>query len=281
MPTTKVPSSGVDYPRLTGAALPSYYGMADTQTLEGYASSVGSSIEIPDADSSAISAKDVSGSTLWTVSIATASAAVVGDITNWVQFWMNTDATLLYVIVLDTGTTNDTWHIITIDVAGTIGDVGSSQPSSDFSTITTWPNAGCTPDGSGGFKIFSIDQFLVIDNTGTITTQPTSLYTNAEATAGNNVFETGNDNILTLITVSQTTRNASVIVSNKTDVAQVYFPIEAIKAVPITSAKMMRWRDYNTPWDTTGGPLSGQFKYTDAQIDAFVDEVLTYAGLSL
>lgn len=59
------------------------------------------------------------------------------------------DGTLIYLVGVDEGTTPNTYVTASIDVAGTIVNIGNAQPASDFtSTATAWGSGSLSISGS-------------------------------------------------------------------------------------------------------------------------------------
>lgn len=277
-----------DTPELRGESLPTFRGRNLPNSAPGYASSAGSAILLPISDTSTLSAVDVTGSTLWSFTAASFSAAITGQITSWVGFYMNDAATLLFGVGLDNATTNDTFYLFTINASGTINEIGTDQPSTDFVTEPQWSDFGTIqPDGSGGFEIFSggstvaNSQFAIINSSGTFTTDPTLVFSNANAAAGVGMYETSGGKILGPLGSSPTTNNTTTNVSNKTDTAFVVLPYNAVKAIDGQGNGFffLRWQDFIITWDASAAEQQeGRFKYTEAQVDAFADALLSYGG---
>ena len=278
-----------DTPTLRGTALPTFFGRNLRQTAPGYASSVGSAIFLPDTSTATVVANDVTGSALWTFTIASFTAAITGTVTNWVGWYMNDAATELFGIALDTGTVNDTFYLFSINVSGTITEIGNNQPSSDFTVAP--PSWGATSsiitDGSGGFKIVvtsinaSGSEFAIMDSTGTFTTDPTAIMTNANAGPGNAAYETTGGKLLSEVESDPTTNTTTLKVSNKTDSAVIVLPYDAVKGIATGTNGMffIRWQDFIIIWDAAAaGNMEGKFKYTEAQVDTFADDLLAYGG---
>jgi len=281
-------ASVTETPTLRGEALPTFFGGNLPNSAPGYASSVGSTILLPITDTATVSAVDVTGSTLWSFTIASFSAAITGQITSWVGFHMNVAGTALESKALDNATTNDTFYTFSINVSGTITETGNSQPTTDFVIEPQWSDFGTMqPDGSGGFKIFSggstvaNSQFAVINSAGAFTTQPTLVFTNANAAAGVGMYETTGGKILGPLGSSPTTDNTTINVSNKTDTAVVVLPYNAVKAIDGQGNGFffLRWQDFIITWDTSAAEQQeGRFKYTEGQVDTFADDLLAYGG---
>ncbi|MBL4680851.1 MAG: hypothetical protein JKY88_09030 [Pseudomonadales bacterium] len=124
-----------------GAAL-----FAEAQTgnrLEGY-SGDGDYIELPSSAADTIEYFNSAGSSQWTVS----QANVHANIDDWVGFLF--DASLIYLVGVDEGTTPNTYYTASINSAGTIVNIGNAQPSSDFTTAAAawWTNTIVTNGSS-------------------------------------------------------------------------------------------------------------------------------------
>ena len=74
--------------------------------------------------------------------------AIAGTSENWVGFTFDKTDSLIYVVVVDEGTTPDTFFLASINVSGTIVNIGSGQPSVDFVTPTNWWMINAATQGS-------------------------------------------------------------------------------------------------------------------------------------
>jgi len=166
-------SSGSE-PKLKFSYLPDYYGAGKSNTLEGYASLTGSSIVLPFSGTNPIVCLSSTGSNIYSV----APSAAISGYDQWMGFWLNDDASLLYAVLKDTGTSPDTYAIITINSSGVVSTVGTDQPSVDFSVARYWSFlGGIIPQDDGGFKLISDKEYAIIDSAGQFTTQPTDIGT--------------------------------------------------------------------------------------------------------
>lgn len=272
------------YPKLSGEKLPSFWGATRDNYLEGFASSAGSSISLPTSETAALTLYSVTGSTLWTKAAPTNVDAAADA---WVGFWMNADATLLYVITVDDGTIPDTFFLSSINAAGTVVNIGNDAPSSDFLNEPSWSVDGwIQPDGSGGFKIFSTsatsanNQYAIMNSSGVFTTDPTALYTNSSVSNLVPGYETTDGNLL--FRQSFVVANNSIIspVSNKTEASLPYLPLDSNLGAGSSTTWLMDWKDYVVNASNAASVTRGNFKYTPAQAATYVSELLSYSGVT-
>jgi len=107
-----------------------------TNAFEGF-NSDGDRIELPTAAAVSLEYFNAAGASQFTVA-RTAIAAASDD---WVGPMFDKQDGLIYVVVVDEGTSPNTYFLASIDSAGTIVNIGNDQPSSDFTTTaTTWYN---------------------------------------------------------------------------------------------------------------------------------------------
>jgi hypothetical protein len=275
--------AGTTAPVLRVSALPSYWNAQSSTYLEGFASSVGSAISLPITDTAALTCYSATGSTLWSKANP---AAALATYDHWYGFWLNDDATLLYVSVVENSTTPNTFGLITIDVAGTVATLGTDTPASDFTTANDFWKLGSNmqPDGTGGFKLLNAlatttAQYAVIDAAGQFTTDPTALYANASAafTSDPAVYETADGYLIGANTAAGGTATATL--HNGTTVLIASIQEENLRG----SGPVMgytRWRDYVVTW-YSAGTRTDSLKSSKTDMDTFAKSLATYVGIEL
>jgi hypothetical protein len=278
--------AGSAVPTLRVSAVPSHWDAQKTNALEGFASSVGSQIKLPTTSSNALTCLDASGSALsgWPKANP---AAVVATYDNWYGFWMNDDATLLYVVLVEVGSTPDTFALVTINVAGTVVTLGTDQPSSDFTTASFWASDAATiqPDGTG-FKLLNAyddatnAQFAIIDIAGQFTTDPTALYTDAALSmSADPIYETADGFLIGGAKQNTDSSDIEIEIHNKTDNIVTTLPLGSVRGLGTTSGGFMRWRDYVVFWEASGVGRQGLLKSSVSDADTFAKQLAAYVGV--
>lgn len=278
-------STGVA-PRIAGSSLPSYWSKSTHRFLEGFSDVTGSALYMPITSSDALTLYSSTGSILWTFANP---GSTVTNYDHWVGFWLDTDGTKLYVVLVDSGTTPDTFALITIDSAGTVTTIGTDQPAVDFTARPTWMGGGTIiEDGAGNFKILSdLDsatnaQYAVMDATGTFTTQPTTFYTGAAlAVDALPSYETTNGYVMALSNFGTTaTGKVSIQLHNKTDlISNTFVPLDSLLGIGINSCGWVKWRDYVVSWDSVNSSRVACLKYTEEAMATFAQQLAEYAGI--
>jgi len=279
-------SSGDLGPVLNHSPLPAYYNNVATRNLEGFASLSRSSVSLPSNDTTNLVLFDSTGSTIWSYVPGNLNAAA----DRWAGFWLNDDATLLYVFASDTTVSPNAWYTFTIDAAGTIVELGNDQPALEFTNTSQWwtSGTGVQPDGTGGFKILhNVDaitgQYAILDSAGQFTTQPTDYYDDGIGTpqvSAVSPYETESGYIISGIVLSVDGR-LNIGISNKYLSLQVNVSRDTFVGHATSSSSevgAIRWRDYVVPWDnnTTRG---GLVKYSVSDFDKYASEMAEYYGV--
>ena len=274
-------------PVLATSSLPAYWANNQTDYKEGYASHPNGAIELPSSSTAALTHYDASGSTVWTK--ANPGTALAGYDT-WVGFYLDNDAVLLYVWLRETGTTPNTYALISINSLGTVATIGTDQPGVDFTADCAYlSGSSISPDGSGGFKILNsvndpTAQYAAIDSAGQFTTQPTTLYTNAQLGCQAVIYpyETADGLIPSdaLLSVANGVSGVSMALHNKTNGGiSVQLPPSSLPLAPSGGTGFMRWRDYITFVDSAGNH-GFTLKTTPTQFDTYIKQLAAYIGLS-
>jgi hypothetical protein len=274
-------------PVLQGTQLPSYWDNNQQNVLEGFVGSVGSSIELPTTGTGSLICYDATGSTLWSYITANINAAD----NQYLGFWMNDAADLLYVVTIDTDTTPDTYRLSSINLAGTIVNIGNDQPSVEFATSNAYwtTNGMIQPDGSGGFTIIKgsstagNDEFAVMDSSGTFTTSPARITTvNANHGIYGYSYKTDNGYWLYQVTLNSSNFHAQISISNETDNSPALLPYNNLNGCAIsTDSGFIAWRDYVIGVDGSSNVRRGNKKFTKAQINAFATQLAAYTGVKI
>lgn len=277
-------------PTLRGVPLPSFWGKARDNIVEGLDGSVGSSFELPADSTSAITLRDFTGSTIWTLSIANVAAALAGSATNWVGFWLDDAGTSLKVVTRDSAAApRDDYAVVGVNLAKTIVEAGASQPpTTDFAVLPDWGNDGwIQPDGSGGFTLYSSTGTVANSEKMTMTSagvvsDPTALFTaNAEQSQASPGYETSNGYLFGQMGYSEANDTVKVIISNKTENLSMLLPFDTNLTAPGGFGPFLEWKDYVVNIDFTNSIGRALLKYTPAQIAAYAQELADSAGISL
>ena len=276
-------SSGSE-PKLKFSYLPDYYGAGKSNTLEGYASLTGSSIVLPSSPTNPIVCLSSAGSTIYSV---TPSAAISGY-DQWMGFWLNDDASLLYAVLKETGTSPDTYATITINSSGVVSTVGTDQPSVDFSVARYWSLSGSIiPQDGGGFKLISDEEYAVIDSAGQFTTQPTDIGTDGFSDllpylTDDNTYIAG---LYGKQLGSSRPLGFSLVKNNRGARAIVTADMAPGIANIADRGGFLRWRDYVVTVEdaVTSNPLfrSALVKYGKNDFESYIAQWSKYSGVTL
>jgi len=270
---------GGAFPKLEGVALPNHFNHFENYYFEGFASISQSAIQLPTVATGSVTFFNAAGATVWTKTPSGFLAAM----DDFVQFWMNDAATLLFVIARDTATSPDTFGTFTIDVAGAILQIGSGdQPATDFANAaaTSWnlSGSGLDFDGSGDFVILSTaspgaDNVATISKTtGLFTSDPAPLFDAGHNTALFTPIRSTDETYVARFALSAELATAEI--SSNFVSAATSFPFDTVAGI-ITNAKLMHWKDYII---STGGG-TGRIKSTQAQFDTWTTKVRAIIGL--
>jgi len=146
--------------------------------FEGFAGG-GTALILPTTDSGDIIYQAANQTNIFTKTLAQVNTALSAAIDHYAGFRLNNAGTLLEVVGVDIGPNPDVFFRFTIDVAGTVAQVGSSDdPASDFTTLPTWITGGSSiqvNEATGDLTILNgAGQIAVLNSSGTFTTDPTN-----------------------------------------------------------------------------------------------------------
>lgn len=110
-------SSTGSEPSAVGDPISSFYSAGKADYLEGFSSLPGSSILLPTTNTGNLVLYDSTGSIVF----SRAPSNIVAPMDRWVGFWMNDDATILYVVGRDTGGNPDIYYLVEVNSVG-VGD---------------------------------------------------------------------------------------------------------------------------------------------------------------
>jgi len=278
--TSTTTSIGDLGPVLKHSSLPAYRQSSNQINLEGFASLSRSSIVLPNGVSGSLVLVDSTGSTIWSYAPGAFNAAA----DSWAGFWMNDDATLMYVFASDTTVAPNAWYTSTVDAAGTIVELGNDQPALEFTTLSQWwtGGTGVQPDGTGSFKILhNVDatngQYAVLDSAGQFTTQPTDFYDDgmdAPNVHGSSPYETDGGYIISDIIGSSGRINLGI--THK--YSSIDMNISSDTFLGWGGRSVIRWRDYVVTWHTSGS-REGLVKYSVSDFDKYASEMGEYYGV--
>jgi hypothetical protein len=123
-----------------------YNGLWNGNRYEGFTGD-GDYIELPTAAGNSVEYFNSAGSSQWTV----AKEDIHASVEDWCGFFF--DGSLIYGVVVDEGTTPNTYYTYSINSAGTVTNIGNAQPSPDFETAAAgWWNVGLTTSGGSNVQ---------------------------------------------------------------------------------------------------------------------------------
>lgn len=246
----------------------------------------GDYVELPIAAGNSLAYFNSSDASQFTVARTTIAAA--SD--DWVGFTFDSVDNLIYVVVVDEGTTPNTYFLASVNVSGTVVNIGNAQPGTDFVTTTTsWYHSspqstgGTTiqraADGTGNMfvrqtnSVGGMQEMEVNISTGAIVSVPTVINGNivdiAWQAASGNYFSIDN-------ATSQRFYNATTKILFVPNVDPQVFGW-----FTLASQKMIQWKGRMVATSTTSSAFVSQRNTsTIAVFDTWIDNVITTYGMA-
>lgn len=241
--------------KVLGANVRNFSTDLNSIAFEGFAGA-GTAVILPVTDNGDIIYQAAAQTNIFTVTLANVASAMAGvpALDSWVGFRLNDAGTLLEGVAVENSTTPDEFYRFTINVAGTVAQVGTvDQPSSDFSTIPTWITSGSSiqvNESTGDLTVLNgAGQIAVINSAGQFTTDPTNP-TNAAANQVYSYKTLAGDYVSTF---DDTADNVGMMTFRLITSGGSVYTMAVPKSTGIpyspTIAKIIEWKGYLVPFD--------------------------------
>lgn len=285
-------SSTGSEPSAVGEPISSFYSAGKANYLEGFASLPGGSILLPTTNTGNLVAYDSTGSIIFSH-----SPSNVGPfIDRWVGFWLNDDATILYVVGRDISGAPDIYYLVEVNSGGVGTVVGSDNIDDDFDGTADWTGGtSIIPLSGGGFRIISLGdsggnvgisrcQFADIDSAGQFVTNRAQIFEDTQKDAllfgFSNVYESPDGFILNNLQEVTASGLVSFTISNKKNVVRVTVENTRLLGGSNTAnCGFIRWRDYITILNTVDSERGAILKYPVLTFDEFLKDFGNSVGL--
>lgn len=285
-------SSTGSEPSAVGEPISSFYSAGKANYLEGFASSPGGSILLPTTNTGNLVAYDSTGSIIFSRSPSNVAALM----DRWVGFWMNDDATILYVVGRDISGDPDKYYLVEVNSGGVDTVVGSDNIDDDFDGNGDWTGGtSIIPLSGGGFRIISLGdsggsvgigrcQFADIDSAGQFVTNRAQIFEDTQKDAFlfgfSNVYESPDGFILNNLQEVTASGLVSFTISNKKNVVRVTVENTRLLGGSNTAnCGFIRWRDYITILNTVDSERGAILKYPVLTFDEFLKDFGNSVGL--
>lgn len=285
-------SSTDSAPSAAGELISSFYSAGKANYLEGFASLPGSSVSMPTTKTGALTLYDSTGSVVW----AKTPSGAYAFIDNWVGFWMNEDATLIYIVGRDVSASPDLYYTATFDASGVSALVGGDNIDADFTGTEDWTGGtSIIPLSGGGFRIISLGDnsgnvrvdwcaFADLDSAGQFVTNKTQLFEDTVPDAllfgFSSIYESSDSFILNNLQEVTESGLVSFTISNGENIVRVTVENTRLLGGSNTAnCGFIQWRDYVTILNTSDSLRGAILKYPVLTFDKFLKDFGNSVGL--
>lgn len=270
--------------KILGSNVRNFSTTLNSTAFEGFAGA-GTAVILPSTDNGDIIYQASAQTNIFTVTLANVASAMSGvpSLDSWVGFRMNDAGTLLEGVAIENTAAPDEFYRFTINVAGTVAQVGSvDQPSSDFSTIPTWITSGSSiqvNESTGDLTVLNgAGQIAVIASSGQFTTDPTNP-TNAAANQIYSYKTSAGDYVSTF---DDTADNVGMMTFRLITSGGSVYTMAVPKSTGIpyspTVAKIIEWKGYLVPFDDA--VIGGAAAFEVLTFSAFITNTKRALGIA-